>query len=353
MARTSREAEIISLVYEGGLASSGQLHFYEYGRASYAFARLIATIENFRRTGRVAEKIGRGSYVDIVIKAPRRGSFPVEIIVPIATTVAPALSGLPLKDLLDYVIHLVKRLLPSDETKLLQLAKIRLEEEKERTKRSKEETKRFREFARAVESSNLNTKMAMDLVKYSMASTNRKIARLEISQADMKRMLDELSEADAREKRIAKSQTKLQKIDSKKLAKLTSRVRPQLAETGLPLRRSATSMRLAADRNKKSIASFDSATIIDINSRDLSEEEESVPLRIFAYDKDTGIGKADILGENLKRVHFSIPSDLRARLRRKAITAMQRDEVAAQIRRFRDKSGLTTSMLLVAIQVDP
>src|SRR5712691_7079848 len=91
------EAEIISLVYDGGLAATGQLHFYEYGRAVYAFARLIATVEHFRRTGRVARKIGRQSYVNIIIRAPERGSFPVDIIIPIAMEAVQHLPGVPLQ----------------------------------------------------------------------------------------------------------------------------------------------------------------------------------------------------------------------------------------------------------------
>lgn len=37
-------AETFSVIYDGGLAAAGQLHFYEYSRGAYAVARLITTI---------------------------------------------------------------------------------------------------------------------------------------------------------------------------------------------------------------------------------------------------------------------------------------------------------------------
>ena len=77
------EAEKFSVVYDGGLASEGQLHFYEYGRAAYAVAGLVATVEHFRRTGHVASRISSRSYVDVIINAPERGSFPIDILIPL------------------------------------------------------------------------------------------------------------------------------------------------------------------------------------------------------------------------------------------------------------------------------
>jgi hypothetical protein len=76
------DQERITIIFEGGLAATGQLHFYEYGRSQYALARFIATLEHFRRTGDVAEYIGTRTYVDIIISSPERGSFLESILVP-------------------------------------------------------------------------------------------------------------------------------------------------------------------------------------------------------------------------------------------------------------------------------
>jgi hypothetical protein len=119
-------AELLSLVFNGRQASDGQLHFYEYGRATYGYARFISTIETFRRTGRVPQRIVGAAKVELIIKAAERGSFPIDIIAPIATVAGSELASLPLKILTEYVLHYVQRILPSDEAKILRATKLQL-----------------------------------------------------------------------------------------------------------------------------------------------------------------------------------------------------------------------------------
>jgi hypothetical protein len=129
------DPEVLSVIYEGGLASQGELHFYEYGRAAYAIARLIATIEHFRRTGSVANRITQSSYVSLLIKAPERGSFPIDVIIPVIAegTRIVAEYHIPVGVFLEYVIHTVKSLLPKQEKMILELAKLDLQKEQQRT----------------------------------------------------------------------------------------------------------------------------------------------------------------------------------------------------------------------------
>lgn len=73
----------LSVVYDGGIAAEGQLDFYEYSRAAYGFSRLVSTIEVYRRTGRVPQKITQKMKIDLLIRAPEKGSFPIDILAPI------------------------------------------------------------------------------------------------------------------------------------------------------------------------------------------------------------------------------------------------------------------------------
>ena len=57
--------ETISIRFSGKLASTGKLHFYEYGRYQYATARFISTIEHFRRTGTVTKRVSGAAKVEL------------------------------------------------------------------------------------------------------------------------------------------------------------------------------------------------------------------------------------------------------------------------------------------------
>lgn len=68
--------ETLKIRFQGKLASSGRMHFYEYGRYQYATARFISTLEHFRRTGAVASKITGSAKIDIYIFLfQRKGHF--------------------------------------------------------------------------------------------------------------------------------------------------------------------------------------------------------------------------------------------------------------------------------------
>jgi hypothetical protein len=70
----------LSLVYEGGITDVGKIHLYEYGRALYAFSRLVAIVEYYRRSGRVAERITKDANVDVLVSIPTPGSFWVDVV---------------------------------------------------------------------------------------------------------------------------------------------------------------------------------------------------------------------------------------------------------------------------------
>jgi hypothetical protein len=133
---TLADQEQIAIKFEGGLASTGQLHFYEFGRSQYALARFIATLEHFRRTGDVAEHIGPKTYVDIVISSPERGSFLETIFVPAAVKAGSDFLKSKLSSLISYVWHLISPRRESTDDMLKTLAEIRVVEESHSTSES-------------------------------------------------------------------------------------------------------------------------------------------------------------------------------------------------------------------------
>lgn len=338
------EAESISVIYDGGLASTGQLHFYEYGRAAYAFARVVATIENFRRRGTVAKRISSDSYVNIFIQAPEKGSFPLDILVPFVAVAASEIYKIPVKIFVEYIIHQIRRILPKDEDKMFQLSKIWLETEQ---KRSSDETERMREVRKIVEDGNITTRAMIGVLEDALKRGFHE--ETGISRDDTARLINELNESEARENRLAPYQHQLSNIDQDDLARLTSRVRPQLAEAGLPLRVSAKSMTLTAGTGRVPIASFDSDSISDIKVRKLDDKSSVVTLRLTAYDRDMGAGKCDVLDKNLRRMHFTVPINVRTEIRPKILDGMNKDAVTASVRFFTDASKIITSLQLYDI----
>src|SRR5690606_39003909 len=127
--------------FEGGIADAGQLHFYEYSRSQYARARFLATIEHFRRTEVVAERITLSSNVEILVKSPQTGSFIEDVVVPALQEGMAAAISTPLSALISYVWHMMINRPEKTDSALAELASVRKAEiaasvlnEQERTK---------------------------------------------------------------------------------------------------------------------------------------------------------------------------------------------------------------------------
>jgi hypothetical protein len=96
--------EQFSLRFDGGLASDGQLDFYDAASSQEGFARLLAVTGHFAATGRVIHKAPY-SEADVRIEAPRRGSFLISVAVVVGTAVISGGVGA-------VVAHLLNRSLP-------------------------------------------------------------------------------------------------------------------------------------------------------------------------------------------------------------------------------------------------
>lgn len=350
-------AEKLSLVFDGKLASSGELHFYEYSRASYGFARFISTIETFRRTGQVPKRIVAASNIDLIIKAPNQGSFPIDIIAPLVTSVGTELASIPLKILVEYVMHSVQRLLPSQENALLKAAELHLELEKQRTAQiaaqQSGETARLDAIKRMVADQNVTTRAALDLIAQSQAANSSAFERLTETVENVADLRDRLALMEKREESFREYQPELERVEDERMLRLTSKVRPQIAEMALPLRKSASYMAVTSGESRVVSARLNREEAYDINSRRLSDEPSAQAVRLAAYDRDTGVGKIDLLDLDLRRVSFSVPPASRARLRPKIAEAIDKDSAQASFRIFKDQSDQVTSVVLEDIELMP
>ena len=339
--------ERIRLRYTGGLAENGRLHFYEYSRSQYATARLIATVEHFRRTGETPQKISSKSYVDIFVETPERGSFIETIEVAVETGVATFVSA-QLSSVLSLVWDSIIFRRTETESDIVEIARIRLAEETERTKQSELETERIRELRQIVESGAATTQQALKLIEDAMRSPSTALGRAGI---DQRRLLDaeeQLIGEGVREATLAADRSELEKIDPTRLAKLTSRVRSIVPDMGLPLKRSAEKLEIYQDSSREPIVVLDEKSISLLSSRTVDENIVKIFGRVKSYDRDRRIGK--ISSSQLDRVlNFIVAPQSELILLPLVLKAMTVNEVVIDCQQIIDKSGLPTSSILVDI----
>jgi hypothetical protein len=95
--------EKVVIRFDGGLAATGKLHFYESSRSQYALARILNTLEHFRRTGNVAQIVSSRNYVEEIVGVPEYGSFIEEIFIHAAKEVIAIAVNIPLSSLMSSV----------------------------------------------------------------------------------------------------------------------------------------------------------------------------------------------------------------------------------------------------------
>ena len=109
---------------------------------------------------------------------------------------------------------------------------------------------------------------------------------------------------------------------------------------------------MSTGAKKDVFATFDLEGIRDVNARNLDSKQSRAELRVFAYDRDAGVGRCDINNLRLKRLSFSVPVNLRSRLRKKILAAIDRDASYAKVRYFKSRGNQITSMLIEDIEID-
>lgn len=356
----SEEKIELSVVYEGGIASEGQLDFYEYSRAAYGFSRLVSTIEVYRRTGRVPQKITRQMKVDLIIRAPEKGSFPIDILAPLIADAGhykALISQIPLDVFLKYLLQAVKTLLPNSQDRIVEIAKIDLEREKHRTAQSQQETKRVSELRKIVESGNATTQSALDLLRRQIDKPDTALFELNETVASLTSLKVEVEEIIERESTLQSYAPAFEALPRKDLAALTKKLRPQIAELGVPLGKSAKIVKITEGRKRSAIATFDDRKMADIQSRELDEDEVSVGIRVIYYDRDGGYGRCDIFDNvddeeaELKKISFSVGSARKNTLRSPLLAAEDLGVVPALVRYFRDKDNNITSVLVEDVMI--
>jgi hypothetical protein len=345
------DQEQITISFEGGLASSGQLHFYEFGRSQYALARFVATLELFRRTGVVADKINSNTYVEIIISSPERGSFLETIFVPAAVKAGSDFLTSKLSGLISYIWHLLSPRRESTENMLKTLAEIRLVEESQSTAREQERTKQLEILRGICEGHRATTEQALDLVRWSMTTPNQAVSRLEVPRREFVELQDELEAEQERVKEFEENEGELRAVDEGTMNTLTSRVRSMIPDMTLPLRRSADKMFLSPSKSAPPYVFLNKQLVKNLTEKESVQEISDIVGRVKGYDRDAGVGKFS--SPDLPRVlSYIVPLREREQLIDKILEAMKRNKVILRCRKIIDRSGMPTSLILIDVLFD-
>ncbi len=232
-------AEVLSIRFDGGLAAEGKLHFYEYSRSQYGFARFITTIEHYRRTGEVLDKITPSSRIDLVVSSPARGSFVEEILVPGIREGMAVVISTPITALISYLWSFISPRRERTDEIITDLARLRLADERERTAQVQEQTRQLTIFKDVIEGERATAKTALDLLGWALQNQERLSGRLTVSAVDLADAQKELIAEQQREDVVQEHKEALAKISQDDMKRLTSRLRPAIKEMALPLKRSA------------------------------------------------------------------------------------------------------------------
>jgi hypothetical protein len=115
-----------------------------------------------------------------------------------------------------------------------------------------------------VKDQNVNTRLALDMMNEMSQRDSRALNAFD-NVDEVERIKSTLKLSDERQKSLEEYMPTLSKIDSDKILKLKSKVRPQIAEMAIPLKKSANSMEFAFGDDRKVTTRLQEADVYDIN----------------------------------------------------------------------------------------
>jgi hypothetical protein len=361
-----RQSTQIGFRFQGGIASKGQLSFYEAGRYRYAAARLLYTAEHFRKTGEVLDRLNIYVEADFRVTAPTEGSFLETVWLYAAPLIADAqkVQGflqIPFDKLLPY---LWSKLIPStsgsqqlgtiaekqaDAIQQMALAS----QERERTGQIQaiQETERLRILAALlrndVAETRDNTAEAKEISDIIERKSNTP-ARLSSNDGTADFIAAEIK-AEINRNELAKSiEEEMNRVDPKGEERITDKMRKLVPDLAQPLKRSAMKMSVEVTERAIPIAVLNSRRVAQISS--VTKDEHLIRLNgnMIKLDKETGYGRFRPIGARTP-LSFTIPKEIFFSQRESFIDAFTSREISIEALPYRDGIGNITKIILMRV----
>lgn len=329
----------VALTYDGRIASGGRMLLYEYGRSQYAFSRILTTVERYRRSREIIERVSPSKRVDLVVSTPKQGSFQLDIDVD-----TPPRDNTPSFDALFALV--LDRLIPPGEEFLdlvKSLAKIRLAEiRSEEITGNAPSASQVRQIELAASGETYDVATAYALVRWARRSPNRAIARADWTQDELDRA-EKLLASDMKRKQLVDHHKGM--IDGADIDKLAGRVRPIFKELAVPLGKSADVINIGGEGDKAALYRFDHRRLRVINERMLDEEEVELVVKIKNFDVESSTGS--FRSDDFKGVRrFSLDPTTKDEIQSKIILGMEQGSIALLCAVYTDSNGIISSYLV-------
>ncbi|WIU38104.1 hypothetical protein [Methylorubrum extorquens] len=322
-------AERMAFHFDGALADSHRMNFYESARFQYAAARLLVKLAQFRSEGKFVKNITNGTNLDIQLVSQSDGSFNINVEGPSQSSSEDPFVKISLADLIAYVSERIVEKVDDSVLHGVALANRR---------RVVDGAPDSSDPAAAIE----------QLVEAAMADSSI-IANLQPQTRDLIRR--RVAEA-YREKRLTVSQAPISLIDFARSQKLIAMSAPLISEMATALRKSANTLEITSTVGGQSqpVLFLDRKMAQEIETAVVDQEITPMLGNITQFNKENGWGKLKVEG---KIISFSIPSDILPTIRPKLIDSMKKDVVFLQTYQVKDRSGEVVRLIAVGILPTP
>ena len=357
----------IGFRFRGGIAQNGQLSFYEAGRYRYAAARMLYTIEHFRNTGEVLQRLNKMTDADFRVTAASTGSFFEAVTHYAAPLIADvnAVQGvlhIPFGKLFPYILSkVIPKVSGSDRLAiiadkqadaLIELAKAFTERERTARVQSEQDTERLRIIAGMLKrdpgglrSNTVETEEVSQIVARYVDTP----AQISVDEGSSDFIASELQDEVNRNRIIEEADADLNKLDTQVEQELIIKVRKLLPEVGTPLKRSASRMNLELGSRPVTIASLNQARINQIGEEKRDERSRIFEGSIKKLDKETGYGRFRPVGSKAT-LSFSIPREIFDAERISFVTAFSERQVEVEALPFRDSIGNIVRLTIIRVR---
>lgn len=323
--------EILNFHFEGALADSHRMNFYEASRFQYAAARLLVKLAQFRHEGKFVKNITQRSNFSIKLVSLSDGSFNINIESPTQATDDESFLKISLADLIAYVSERVIEKI--DESTLSNVPKA---------------VKTVSSFKDLADSS---IDSPIDGLVNNFFEDSTTIDNIpKYLQDIVKRRAAEIY----REQRLDNKQGVISRIDSVRSQKLIAMSAPLISEMAIALRESANTLEVTATTNGqvRPVLFLDRKMAEEIETSLVDKDITAILGDITQFNKDNGWGKLKIENGS-KFVSFSIPYDLLPSIKKILIDNMKKDLVYLQTYFVRDRSNELTRLIVVGILPTP
>lgn len=313
--------------FSGKLADENKMDFYESARFQYAAARLSVKLDRYRRYGNFPSKVTRASNTGIDLAVFKKGSFDIEILAPLLTTVGPMFIEVPLSALWTYVVERVFKPADSDNIREALRTQDRL----------------IDAFESSIAGSETTAQQTLALLE-------QQIAQGQLLTEDNKNLRERLVAEVERRAYLQGMRDQLARISPEDDAQLVTMAAPLLKEVSVPLRRSATlaTLHVGGATGKRTILAADRAMASSVELSKIDPNISTIRINLIQYNKENGWGKFRNREFN-GLASFSISADRKENLQPLILKYMGEPEVMVSAYFVRSLSGVNQRLIIVGI----